>query len=107
MFLSRSDLKRLQGLTQVNRLPPNDTVPGTLNRINYLPNNKIVDWSNLKAFADDKICVTEKLKFVLGRVENIMEKGENAGSHNPFSHNVFKGSLFRAFIQSLDCVVKS
>ena len=44
-----------------------------------LPNNKIVDWSNLKESADDKIYVTEKLKFVLGRVENIMGKGENAG----------------------------
>ena len=39
----------------------------------------MVDWSNLKAFADYKIYDTEKLKFVLGRVENIMGKGENAG----------------------------
>ena len=46
---------------------------------NSLPNDKIVDWSNLKASADDKIYVTEKLKFVLGRVEYIMGKGENAG----------------------------
>ena len=44
-----------------------------------LPNNKILDWSKLKAFADDKIDVTEKLKFVLGRVGNIVGKGENAG----------------------------
>ena len=33
----------------------------------------------MKALADDKMNVTEKLKFVLGRVENIMGKGENAG----------------------------
>ena len=33
--------------------------------LSSLPNNKIVDSSNLKAFADDKIFVTEKLKFVL------------------------------------------
>ena len=38
-----------------------------------------LDWSKLKALADDKINVTEKLKFVFGRVENIMRKGENAG----------------------------
>ena len=44
-----------------------------------LPNNKILDWSKLKAFADDKICVTERLKFVLERVENIVGEGENAG----------------------------
>ena len=42
------------------------------------PNDKILDWFKLKAFAD-KINVTEKLKFVLGRVENIVGKGENAG----------------------------
>ena len=35
--------------------------------------------SNLKALAGNKINVTEKLKFVWGRVENIMGKGENAG----------------------------
>ena len=45
---------------------------------NSLPNERILDWSKLKAFADDKINVTEKLKFVLGRVENIVGKGENA-----------------------------
>ena len=37
------------------------------------------DWSKLKAPADDKINLTEKLKFVLGRVEYSVEKGENAG----------------------------
>ena len=31
---------------------------------NSLPNDKILDWSKLKAFADDKINITEKLKFV-------------------------------------------
>ena len=47
---------------------------------NYsLPNDKILDQSKLKAFADNKINVTEKLKFVLGRVENIVGKEENAG----------------------------
>ena len=33
----------------------------------------------MKAFADDKINMTQKLKFALGRVGNIVEKGENAG----------------------------
>ena len=46
---------------------------------NSLPKDKIVDRSNLKAFADDKIYVGEKLKFVLGMVENIIGKGEIAG----------------------------
>ena len=46
---------------------------------NPLPNDKILAWSKLKAFADDKINMTSNLKFVLVRVENIVGKGENAG----------------------------
>ena len=42
---------------------------------NSLPNDR----SKLKGFADDKIYVIQKLKFVLGRLENILVKGENAG----------------------------
>ena len=39
--------------------------PGIVyNKVNSLPNDKILDWSKLKAIADDKINTTEKLKFV-------------------------------------------
>ena len=44
--------------------------------------NKILYWSKLKEFADNKINVTEKLKFVLGRVKNIVGKGGNAGNQH-------------------------
>ena len=54
------------------------TQNGILN-FNSLPNEKFLDWSKLKAFADDKINMTQNLKFVFGRVENIVGKGENAG----------------------------
>ena len=37
------------------------------------------DCSKLKTFAYEKIYVTEKVKLVLGRKENIMGKGENIG----------------------------
>ena len=47
--------------------------------LNSLPHNKFLDWFKLKAFADYKIKVIEKLKFNLGRVENTVGKGENAG----------------------------
>ena len=47
--------------------------------LNSLPKDKILNWSKLEAFADDKINVSEKLKYVLGRIENIVGKGENAG----------------------------
>ena len=43
-----------------------------------LPNNRIVNLSKLKAIAGGKIIVTQKLKFILGRIENV-GKGENAG----------------------------
>ena len=46
---------------------------------NSLPNDKIIDWSKFKAFADNKINENEQLKFGLGTVENIVGKGENAG----------------------------
>ena len=44
-----------------------------------LPNNKILDWSKLKAFAYGKVNVTEKQKFFSGWLENTVGKGENAG----------------------------
>ena len=40
---------------------------------------KILDWSKLKALADDKINVAEMITSVSERVENIVGKGENAG----------------------------
>ena len=39
---------------------------------------QILESSQLKAFAEDKINVTQKLKFVMGWVENIVGKGANA-----------------------------
>ena len=65
-------------------------------RVTSLANNRILDWSKLKAFADDKINVNENLKVGLERVENIEGKGENAGNQQfltsifSSSHNVFK-----------------
>ena len=46
---------------------------------NPLPNNKILDHSKLKAFADDKFKVIQMLKILLNNIENIVGKEENAG----------------------------
>ena len=46
---------------------------------NSLPNGKILEWSKLKAFADDKINVAEMIFSLSDREENIVGKGENAG----------------------------
>ena len=46
---------------------------------NSLPNNKILDQSKFKAFADDILNVGQIIICVPDRVEIIMRKGENAG----------------------------
>ena len=66
----------------------------------YLSKKKKLDHSKLKAFADDKMHETQKLKFVMGWVRNIVgEKRERAGyqyflllSWN-FQNSPFSGSL--------------
>ena len=47
--------------------------------IKPLPKDKILDWSKLKAFADDKIEIDKMMIFVFDSVEDIVGKGENAG----------------------------
>ena len=76
-------------------------------KINSLPDDKIVDWSKLKAFADNKINVAEMMISLPDMIENIVGKGENAGySIFSFSHNVFSKDLFFRVVKSRDCVVK-
>ena len=66
--------------------------------INPLPDDKISDMFKMKAFADDKTDVTEKLKFVWGRTENIVGKGENAGNQHFL---LFPKSFQKAFFSGL------
>ena len=63
--------------------------------LNTLPNDKILDLSNLKAVTDDKLNAIEKIKFVLGQAENIVGKRRKCcfPAFSPFSHNVFKRPL--------------
>ena len=46
---------------------------------NPLPDDKILPLSRLIAFADNNLDVAQIAKFFSYRVENIVEKGENAG----------------------------
>ena len=43
--------------------------------LNTLPNNKILDLSKLKIFADDKINFAKMMIYVYDRAENIVGKG--------------------------------
>ena len=44
-----------------------------------LPNDKILDVTKLKAFADDKLNIARMMISLLDWVENTVGKGENAG----------------------------
>ena len=101
-----------------------DCYDGFLTLLNSLPNHKFFDWLKLKELADDNINVTEKLTFLLGRVENIVEKRENIGFPTVFSKGfitrvlkclpafspfptVFSKGYITRVIKSRDCMVKS
>ena len=45
-----------------------------------LPNDKMLDLSKLKAFADDKLIIIKMMISFFHTVENTVGKGENAGS---------------------------
>ena len=51
----------------------------TANVLNPLPDDKILGLPKLKAIADDKLNVTQNVKVVFHRTENIVGKEENAG----------------------------
>ena len=68
-------------------------------RLILLPVDKILYCSKLKVFADKK--TNENFTLVLGWVENILRKGENAGSF--FSLNVFKRLLSYGRKKSVLC----
>ena len=53
-------------------------MPSIWTSLNSLPNNKVLDLSKLKGFADDKINVTQKVKFILGRVKKHYGGKKNA-----------------------------
>ena len=67
---------------------------------NPLPDDKILDMTKLKAYADDKLNIVKMMISLFNKVENTVEKGENAGCQHfllfpqcfqkPFSLGSFK-----------------
>ena len=51
-------------------------------RLNPLPNDKILDSTKLKAFADKKFNIAKMTISLFGRVENTVGKEENAGYYH-------------------------
>ena len=64
-----------------------------ISHFNPLPNDKFLDMTILKAFADNKIKVLKMMIFVFDRVENIVGKGENAG----YQHFLLFPQCFQRF----------
>ena len=64
----------------------------TKNVFNPFPNDRILDTTKLKAFADDKMNAPKMIIYLFNLVENTVGKGENAGYRTffSFSHCVFK-----------------
>ena len=75
---------------------------------NSSPNNKILDWTSLKAFADDISDVAKIMISLKDRVENIVGKGYNAGyQHFILFPQCFQKVFFLRVVESQDCVIKS
>ena len=72
-----------------------------------LLNNNFLDMTKLKAFADDKLNISKMTISLCDRVENTVEKEENAGYQQFLLPTVFSKAFFFRIVNSLDCVVKS
>ena len=70
--------------------------------LNPLPNDKILGLPKLNALADEKLNVTQKIKVVFHRIENIEGKEENAG----YQHFLlFQQCFQKAFSSSASKVI--
>ena len=71
--------------------------------LHFLPNDKFFNRSKLKALAENKISVTENLKLVLGRVENIMGKRRKCWlQHFLLFPMMFSKGPFERLVKSLN-----
>ena len=71
-----------------------------------LPNDTILVWSNLKAFADDKIKLAKMMTFVFDRVGNIEEKEKTLVITIFSLLAIFFTAVSVRVFQNLDCVVE-
>ena len=76
--------------------------------IKPLPNEKFLDMTKLKAFADDKLNVAKTTISLCDSIENTMGKEKKCWiqAFSSFS-TVFSKAFFSRVVKSCDCVVKS
>ena len=108
-----SQLQRLMGMIRSARECHKscNTFAGPLARdakmqqftFNCLPNDKILDWSKLKAFEGKKINVAQKMNSIFFKMDNIQGKEENVG----YQHFLLFPLCFqKPSVQVWDSVVK-
>ena len=69
--------------------------------LNFLPNDKMIDWTRFKAFADENLNVGKMAKFAFDMFKNIVGKGGYAGHQ----HFLLFPQCFQK-VKTLDYVVK-
>ena len=69
-------------VVRIFSLPPFFPLSIVLYPFNPLPNEKVLDVSKLKAFADDKLFVAKMIVFLFDTVENSAGKAENVDYHH-------------------------
>ena len=75
--------------------------------LNSLSNNKFLDWSRWKAFADNKIKTTEKTKISYGKGRKRVKRRKCwLPAFSPFP-TMFSNGFFYKVVKSRDGVVKS
>ena len=67
--------------------------------VQLFTNDKLLDWSNIKAFADEKNNLDSVNELCVGKGRNIVGIGGNAGYRHfsLFSHSICKSCLFKRF----------
>ena len=74
--------------------------------VNALPDDKILGSPKLKALADDKSNITQNIKVMFHRIENIVGKEENAGyQHFLLFPQCFQKGFFLQCVKSRHCEV--
>ena len=105
--------RQTDGRTTVKHYAPDLSIRGGIKNTSGLVTPLLYNFTRRQYFQIVKIqsiCirqikVTQKLKFVLGKVENIVGKGENAGYQHFPVFLAFSKAFFSLGVKSWDCVV--
>ena len=78
-----------------------------VNYLNFKPDSHIFPLCKMKPFADDKLNVTQNIKFDFHWVENIVGNGEDAGGQYFLLCRYCFQTSFSSSVESCHCVGKA